>query len=184
MPAPPTDDERRRNAALGAALAVKSALLFAQTVKGATPPNVPAVAADAAMSQGARPAEAAAIGVEIERLLRTLKPEDLPGDSVVGSIAAAAAAAAMNAFGAAAETAQQMTGPSTPVEPVKLYRALSQIHHWFPLGKLARELGLEDPGQLAGQLAPLVSDGYLRIENEHVWVTERGHRYLEVAPLT
>lgn len=183
MRAPPTDDERRRDAALAAALTVKSVLLAAGTTKEAAPPNVAAIAADAATSQGATPVEAGAIGIEFERRARELRPDELPRDDVVRAVADAAAAAA-NASGAMAETGRAMPGQTPPIDPFRLYRALSQIREWFPLRRLARDLGVDDPGLLSGQLAPLASDGYVRIENEHVYVTERGHRFLEYASLT
>lgn len=184
MSAPPIDDRRLSNAALAASIAVKAALRTAGSSKGAPTPNVAEIAGEAATSQGARPVEAAVISLELERLSREFEPDDLPREEIVRDVAAAAGAATTNASGATDEVGRPVTGQSPPVDANKLYCALAQVREWFPLGKLARDLGLEDPATLSGQLAPLVSDGYVRIENEHVWVTERGHRFLEYARLT
>jgi hypothetical protein len=184
------DDRRLWNASLAAALAVKSALIAANTRKSAFRPKVSEIATEAAMSQGAGPVEAATIGLELERLSRSTSPEELPRDEIVGGIARAAMAVAENGYGSASsygsgsDSVQQTAAQAPPIDPIRLYRALSQVREWCPLGKLARDLGLEDASQLAGQLEPLASEGFVRIENEHVWVTERGRRYLEYAPLT
>jgi hypothetical protein len=179
------DDRRLWNAALAAALAVKSALIAANTRKGAFRPKVSEIATEAAMSQGAGPVEAATIGLELERLSQSTSPDELPRDENVSGIARAAMAVAGNASGtSSSDSVQQTAVQAPPIDPIRLYRALSQIREWFPLGKLARDLGLEDQSQLSSQLEPLASEGFVRIENEHVWVTERGHRYLEYAPLT
>ena len=167
-----------RRAALAAAIAVKGALVN----KG----GVAAAAAEAAVSQGASPGEAASIAIELERQMARMGPDAITSEE---SLSAAVAAASGGILSAPAEgalaTAARTPAPAAPaVDTTALYRELSRIRDWQPLSRLARSLGVTDPEQLKSELDRLCSEEFIIVQNEHVFVTERGHRYLEYAALT
>ncbi len=169
-----------RRAALAAAIAVKGA--FGR--KG----SVAAAAADAAVSQGATPGEAASIAVELERLIAQMGPEAITSEESLSAAVAAASGGALSATADAPAFQAQPTPTPTPearpIDTAVLYRELSRLSEWQPLTRLAEALGGADVAQLKSALDRLCSEEFVIVKNEHVFVTERGHRYLEYASLT
>ena len=177
-PSAPDAPAMYRRAALAAAIAVKGALVS----KG----GVAAAAAEAAVSQGASPGEAASIAVELERQMARIGPDAVTSEESISAAVAAASggvlsAPADGALGAAAPTP---TPETRAIDTTALYRELSRIRDWQPLTGLAKALGVADQEQLKAALDRLCSEEFVIVQNEHVFVTERGHRYLEYASLT
>jgi hypothetical protein len=164
-----------RRAALAAAIAAKGAFVR----KG----GVAAAAAEAAVSQGASPGEAASIAVELERQIAQVGPEALTSEE---SLSAAVAAASGGALGAAADGPLPAPPPANAptIDTNALYRELARLSEWQSLARLAEALGGADPDELKAALDRLCSEEFVIVRNEHVYVTERGHRYLEYASLT
>ena len=88
------------------------------------------------------------------------------------------------ADGALAAAAPTPTPETRAIDTTALYRELSRIRDWQPLTGLAKALGVADQEQLKAALDRLCSEEFVIVQNEHVFVTERGHRYLEYAALT
>ena len=167
-----------RRAALAAAIAVKGALVS----KG----GVAAAAAEAAVSQGASPGEAASIAVELERQIAQKGPDAITSEE---SLSAAVAAASGGVLSAPADGAPPAAAPAPApagpaIDTAALNRELARVHKWQPLARLAEALGVTDLQQLKAALERLCSEEFVIVQNEHVFVTERGHRYLEYASLT
>jgi hypothetical protein len=168
--------ERYRRAALAAAIAVRGAF--------ASGGGVAAAAADAAVSQGASPGEAASIAVELERLLGELGPDGVASEESLAATVAAALRVQGSPNGGPPSVSRFDAAQATPaVDGAALRRQLAHTHGWYPLRELASALGLPDERALVVELEALAREGFVRIENEHVYVTESGHRYLEYQSL-
>jgi hypothetical protein len=168
--------DRYRRVALAAAVAVQGAF-----ARGS---GVAAAAAAAAVSAGASPGEAASMAVELERLVARLGPEGIASEEGLAATIAAAARAQAAPNDGPAPFSKFDAAPAAPaVDGAALRRQLSQIHGWCPLRELASALGLPDERALVPELEGLAREGFVRIENEHVYVTESGHRYLEYQSL-
>jgi hypothetical protein len=75
-------------------------------------------------------------------------------------------------------------GPQAPaVDGAALRWQLARTSGWYPVRELSAALGLPDPRPLYAELEILAREGFVRIENEHVYVTESGHRYMEYQSL-
>jgi hypothetical protein len=172
----PRQDMYRR-AALAAAIAVKGAYFS----KGG---GVAAAAVEAAISQGANQGEAVSIAVELERLIERFGPEGIASEEAL----AATVAAAVRAQGGSGDTPPPPPpingGPQAPVvDGAALRRQLAHTSGWYPVRELAMALGLPDPRPLYAELEMMAREGFVRVENEHVYVTESGHRYMEYQSL-
>ena len=167
-----------RRAALAAAIAVKGALVS----KG----GVAAAAAEAAVSQGASPGEAASIAVPPERQIAQKGPDAITSEESLSAAVAAASGGVLSARAdGALPAAAPVPAPAAPaIDTTALYRELARVHKWQPLARLAEALGVADPQHLKAALDRLCSEEFVIVQNEHVFVTERGHRYLEYASLT
>ena len=176
-PFDPVQDMYRR-AALAAAIAVRGAI----SRRG----SVTAAATEAAVSQGATPGQAASIAVELERLIEQFGPDGIASEEAV-AIAVAAAARAEGATSAGDTRPPPPPingGPQAPaVDGAALRWQLARTNGWFPVRELSAVLGLPDPRPLYAELEMLAREGFVRVENEHVYVTESGHRYMEYQSL-
>ena len=135
-----------RRAALAAAIAVKGALFG----KG----GVAAAAAEAAVSQGASPGEAASIAVELERQIARIGPDAVTRRKAFprrsprrsGGVLSAAADGALPARRSHAALPRRRL--SIPPRSTASLRALSD---WEPLAGLAEALGVADPAAAQGR---------------------------------
>ena len=173
MTAPP---DVYRRAALAAAIAAREAL--------ARRSGVAAAAAAAAGSLGVNPQEAASIAVELEKQIELVGPDRLTSDETLSAVAAAAANAPSVDGGAPLPAAKLQPAEPPPINTTALYRVLARLSKWDPLASVARALGGVDPERIKAELERLCSEEFVIIENEHVYVTERGHRYFEYSSLT
>ena len=167
-----------RRAALAAAIAVKGALVSKS--------GIAAAAAEAAVSQGASPGEAASIAIELERQMARMGPDAITSEESLSAAVAAASGGVLSspADGAMSMAARTPASEAPAVDTTALYRELSRIRDWVPLSELAKALGGADLEQLKSALDRLCAEEFVIVQNEHVFVTERGHRYLEYAALT
>lgn len=184
----PPVDERFRRAALAAAMAVKSAGPAA---------DIPSVVENTGIANTVSPLATATIAISISDLVREGGIQGLTSEPTINTIASAAAKADSPMELAVGHSAGTVLPPSAPpssfvvgstgsaanpapqFDPARLYDLLSRQSNWIPIATVYEEAGNGDRAGFDAALGQLHADGFVAIENEHVYVTESGRRFLE-----
>ncbi len=135
------------------------------------------LAFEAAKEAGSSPTEATSIAVEFRRTLHA-EADIGSGPRLRSSVALKTALP----LGGVAKTDKDSKADDE-LDIRQLYKKLSQLVDWESLASLSGELNLPSEDALTKKLEEMKKDGFVDIQNKHVYVTGLGHKFLDYSKL-
>ena len=142
--------------------------------------NVAAVVSDSGISQKISPMATASIAIAIQNIVRSGGTDTLMNDDVVASIAAVAASAEPVPVGHPEQIAVPVSAEAAgSFDSNIFYEELAKTEGWVPLQEMFSKCGAGDRSTFDAAVEQMLKDGFLAVENDHLYVTESGKRFLE-----
>jgi hypothetical protein len=136
------------------------------------------IALDSAIGAGALPEEAAPIALDLQKIVDAGAD---PVAAVTGQLASAMESSEYSSRATQSSVGESDAGAAAKLDPIVLAPKLLELFpqkQWVPLAALASALGAPIDAVTA-TIYDLSRKDFVKVENDHVWLTDSGRRYLE-----